>query len=404
VFFGRHKKPTVKIQEVFVMKKALKIVAMVSCLALICFCGTAMAASTIKIGMLAPLTGFAAADGFSSYESVKLAVEKVNSSGGVLGKKVELICYDDAADPKQSVILAHKLIEQDKIVAFVAGSYSLPTRAVSTIFNDAEIPLVSSYALHPDITQGDYTFRNGFLGTVEGKGAAYVAVKLLKAKNIALIVSDNDFGTTLTTGFEQYIKEHPEVKIVSHQKYPMSEKDFKPYLSKMNAVKPDVLFFSGYYFQVGPAMKQAQEMGIKIQFIGEEGADSPKTVEIAGKAAEGFIMVTNLNRDDKRAFVQEFLASYRKTHKIEPDMVGASSYDAFMLLVDAIKQAKTTDGPAVAKALAKTKNYDGLTGLIKGFDAEGEVVKPVQVQIVKNGLFRYYGVITDTKLITPPTK
>jgi branched-chain amino acid transport system substrate-binding protein len=115
-------------------------------------------------------------------------------------------------------------------------------------------------------------------------------------------------------------------------------------------------------------------------------------------------MVTNLNRDDKRAFVQEFLASYRKTHKIEPDMVGASSYDAFMLLVDAIKQAKTTDGPAVAKALAKTKNYDGLTGLIKGFDAEGEVVKPVQVQIVKNGLFRYYGVITDTKLITPPTK
>ncbi len=383
------------------MKKSFKVSAMVMCLALVCFCQTALAADTIKIGMLTPLTGFAAADGFSAHESVKLAVEKVNASGGLLGKKVELVCYDDAADPKQSVPLANKLIGQDKVVAFVAGSYSLPTRAVSAIFNDEEIPLVSAYALHPDITKGDFTFRNGFLGTVEGKGAAYTAVKLLKAKKIALIVSDNDFGTTLAQGFDEYLKGHPEVKIVSQQKYPMSEKDFKPYLSKMKATNPDVVFFSGYYFQVGPAMKQAKEMGIKVQFIGEEGADSPKTTEIAGDAAEGFIMVTNLNRDDKRKFVQEFLSTYRKRHKIEPDMVGASAYDAFMLLANAIKTAKTTDGAAVAKALANTKNYDGLTGLIKGFTAEGEVVKPVQIQRVKDGKFHYYGVVKDIKLITP---
>lgn len=181
----------------------------------------------------------------------------------------------------------------------------------------------------------------------------------------------------------------------------MSEKDFKPYLSKMKAANPDVVFFSGYYFQVGPAMKQAQEMGIKVQFIGEEGADSPKTTEIAGKAAEGLIIVTNINSDDKRKEVQEFLATYRKLHKIEPDMVGASSYDAFMLLANAIKQAKTTDGPAVAKALAATKNYDGLTGLISGFTPEGEVVKPVQIQIVKDGKFHYYGVVTDKDIVTP---
>ena len=383
------------------MKKSFSVLIAALALALVVLTGGAMAADTIKIGMLAPLTGFAAADGFSVYESVKIAVDKVNKEGGLLGKKVELVCYDDAADPKQSVPLANKLIGQDGAAAFVAGSYSLPTRAVSTIFNDEEIPLVSAYALHPDITKGDYTFRNGFLGTVEGKGAAYTAVKLLKAKKIALIVSDNDFGTTLAQGFDAYLAKHPEAKIVSQQKYPMSEKDFKPYLSKMKAANPDVVFFSGYYFQVGPAMKQAQEMGIKVQFIGEEGADSPKTTEIAGKASEGLIIVTNLNRDDKRKEVQEFLATYRKLHKIEPDMVGASAYDAFMLLVNAIKQAKTTDGPAVAKALAATKNYNGLTGVISGFTPEGEVVKPVQIQIVKDGKFRYYGVVTDKEIITP---
>ena len=240
------------------MKKSFSVLIAALALALVVFTGGAMAADTIKVGMLAPLTGFAAADGFSVYESVKIAVDKVNKEGGLLGKKVELVCYDDAADPKQSVPLANKLIGQDGVVAFVAGSYSLPTRAVSTIFNDEEIPLVSAYALHPDITKGDYTFRNGFLGTVEGKGAAYTAVKLLKAKKIALIVSDNDFGTTLAQGFDEYLAKHPEAKIVSQQKYPMSEKDFNPYLSKMKEANPDVVLFSGYYFQVGPAMKQAQ--------------------------------------------------------------------------------------------------------------------------------------------------
>lgn len=383
------------------MKRRFHRFAALSLCLVLCLCGAAVAGETIKIGMLAPLTGFAAADGFSVYESVKIAVDKVNAGGGVLGKKVELVCYDDVADPKQSVPLAYKLIEQDKVVGFVAGSYSLPTRAVSAIFNDEEVPLVSAYALHPDITIGDYTFRNGFLGTVEGKGAAHVAVELLKAKRIALIVSDNDFGTTLSQGFDEYVKGVDGVEIVSTQRYPMSEKDFKPYLSKMQALNPDVLFFSGYYFQIGPALKQAREMGITIQFIGEEGADSPKTAEIAGSAAEGLIIVTNLNRDDERPFVQEFLATYRKLHSIEPDMVGASAYDAFMLILDAIKKAGTTEGPAVAKALAETKDYNGLTGLIAGFDADGEVVKPVQIQTIKDGVFRYYGVITDPKLITP---
>ena len=386
------------------MKKSFKLLALVSCVVLFCFAGTALAADTVKIGMLAPITGFAAADGFSISESVKLAIEKVNAEGGVLGKKVELVCYDDAADPKQSVPLAQKLIGQDNVVAFIAGSYSLPTRAVAPIFNDESIPLVAAYALHPDITNGDYTFRNGFLGTVEGKGAASVAVKVLKAKTIALIVSDNDFGTTVTQGFETYMKNAPEakgVKILSVQKYPMSEKDFKPYLAKIKAQNPDLVFFSGYYFQTAPALKQAKEMGITIQFMGEQGTDSPKTAEIGRDAVEGLIIVTNLNRDDKRKFVQDFLSTYRKRHNIEPDMVGASGYDALMLLVDAIKRAKTTDGPAVAKALAATKNYDGLTGVIHGFTPAGEIVKPIQVQQIKKGLFRYYGEVKDPAIITP---
>lgn len=367
------------------------------------FAASAFGADTIKIGLMAPLTGFAAADGASVHDSVKLAVERVNNEGGVLGKKVELIVYDDRADGKEAVAVARKLIQQDQVVGVVAGSYSTPSRASAPIFQDEEIPLVAAYAVHPDITKaGDFCFRNGFLGMVEGKSAGYAAVQMLKAKKIALLTSDNDFGRTLAEGFKAYIEKYAQdAQIVYAQTYPFPEKDFKPYLSKIKEIGPDLIFASGYYFQTGPVLKQAREMGIDTQILGEEGADSPKTLEIAGSAAEGFVIVTNLNRDDPRPEVQSFLTEYETRYKLQPDMVGASAYDAFMIICDAIKRAGTTDGKAVRDAIAGTKNYNALTGEIKGFNDIGEVVKEVQVQIVKDGRFRNFGVVTDMELITP---
>lgn len=373
-------------------------------MACVFFAGVAVAQDVIKIGLLAPLTGPAAADGLSVQNSVKLAVEKVNAEGGVLGKKVELITYDDRADAKEAVALARKLIEQDKIIAMVGGSYSTPSRAMAPIFQEEKIPAVYAYAVHPDVTKaGNFNFRNGFLGMVEGKAAAYTAVKLLKAKRVALLISDNDFGRTLAEGFKMYIDKYAKgaATITSVQAYPMQEKDFKAYLSKIKDENVDAIFSSGYYFQTGPVVKQAREMGIKAYIIGEEGADSPKFLEIAGKSAEGFIIVTNLNRDDKRAHVQNFLKTFETRYKIQPDMVGASAYDAFMIIIDGIKRAKSVKGPDIRGAIATLKDFDGLTGQIKRFTPEGEVVKDVQVQTVKNGRFRFFNVITDPELITP---
>lgn len=365
--------------------------------------GMVGAADTVKIGLLAPLTGFAAADGLSVLNSVQLAVERVNKDGGVLGRQVELVYYDDRADGKEAVALSRKLIQQDRVAGVVGGSYSTPSRAVAPIFEDEEIPFVAAYAVHPDITKaGKYCFRNGFLGMVEGKSAGYVSVELLKAKKIALLTSDNDFGRTLAEGFKAYLgNQGKAAQIVFEQTYPFKEKDFKPYLSKVKEANPDLLFASGYYFQTGPIVQQARELGLNIQILGEEGADSPKFLEIAGASAEGFVIVTNLDRDDPRPVVQDFLKTFEQRYKIQPDMVGASAYDAFMIICEGIRRAGATDGPAIQQAIAATQDYNGLTGVLKGFTDIGEVVKEVQVQIVKDGRFRHFGVVQDMALITP---
>ena len=363
--------------------------------------GVAGAEETLKIGVLAPLTGFAAADGLSVKNAVELATEQVNAKGGVLGKKLELVIYDDAADPKESVTLAQKLIEQDQVVAGVGGSYSMPTRVTTPIFNEEEVPMVAAYAIHPDVTEGEFTFRNGFLGKVEGGAAAHVVDTMLKGKKVALLYADNDFGKTLAQGFKDYVAAKGTLQVIFEQAYPAKEKDFSPYLSKIKEGAPDVLVAFGYYFQTGPVVKQAREMGITATILGEEGADSPKLFEIAGPASEGFVLVTNLNRDDPRPVVQEFLKSFREKYAMEPDMVGASAYDALMIIVDAITRSGGTDRKAVRDAIAAVKNYDGLTGIIQGFTEVGEVVKPVQVQVVKDGKFTYMGVVDDLKLIQP---
>jgi len=363
----------------------------------------------IPIGFFAPITGPAAADGASAKHAVELGLKEVNDAGGIKGKKVNLIIYDDRLKAEEAVAIANKLIERDKVVGVVSGSYSGPTRVSAPIFQKAGIPMVAGYAVHPDVTwdpklkkPNSFIFRNGFLGEIEGAAAAEFAVKNLKAKRISLIFMDNDFGRAISTGFaDQAVKLGATILTKQMYKFP-GEKDFRPFLTRIKEGNPDLIFAAGYYNEAASICRQAKELGITSQIMGEEGFDSPKFLEIAGPTAEGVIIATNLDRDDPRPLVQNFLKQYREAYKEDADMVGASSYDAFMILVKAIEKAGT-DPKAIQKALLKTKDYNGLTGKISRF-VQGEVVKPVQIQVVKDGKFRRLGVVDNPQIITPPIK
>lgn len=362
------------------------------------------AQETIKIGFFAPITGPVAADGASAKQSVELALKEVNASGGIMGKKVELVVYDDRLNPQEAVAIANKLIEKDQVVGVVSGSYSGPTRVTAPIYAKARVPMVAGYAVHPDVTKGsDSNFRNGFLGEVEGGAAGEYAVKALKSKKPAIINMDNDFGREISAGFAKRA-EKLGAKVVVQQvyKYP-GEKDFRPFLTRIKDAQPDLIFAAGYYDVAALMTLQAKELGVKTPILAEEGFDSPKFIELAKGTAEGVIIATNLDRDDSRPVVQNYLKNYKQAYNIDPDMVGASSFDAFMILVNAIGRAGTTNREDVIKALNETKDYNGLTGKITRF-VKGEVVKPVQFQIVKNGKFRRHGVVDTPEVITPPAQ
>lgn len=364
--------------------------------------GPAGAADPIRIGFHVPLTGFAAADGASAKNGAELAVEQINAAGGVRGRMLELVAYDDQASPKEVVPIVNRLVEQDKVTAAISGSYSAPTRAAASIFQTAKVPYISAYAIHPDITRaGDYVFRTSFMGEVQGRAGAKLVGDILKKQRVVMITLQNDFGKSLADGFREAAGKFG-VEVVAEYEYSIKDRQFGPIVSRVKADAPEVIYASGYFFTAGPLVSQLRAAGVDVPVIGQEGYDSQKFIEIAGAASEGVIITTSLDRDSKEPETRDFIAAFENKAGYPADMVAASGHTAVKVLAEALEAAGAGDPKAIRDAIAASSTRAS-TGTIS-FNALGEVEKDVQVQVVKDGRWHHYAVIADRELLAPPTE
>lgn len=359
------------------------------------------ASADVRIGINVPLTGFAAADGKSALDGAKLAVAQANAKGGIKGEKIDLVVYDDQASPKEAVPSATKLIEKDKVVGAVSGSYSGSTRAAASVFQAAKVPYVVAYAIHPDITRtGDFMFRVSAMGEVQGRGGAKLVSNLGK-KKVVMITLKNDFGQSLADGFKESAAKLG-LNIAGEHFYSMPDRQFGALVSQVKAQDPDVIYASGYFYTAGPLVNQLRAAGIKATIIGQEGYDSEKFMEIAGPASEGVLITTSLDRDSTNPATQTFLADFRKANNVGADMVAASTYTATQVLIDGLNKTGGKGGEALRDAIAGG-TYDSAIGKL-AFNDLHEVTKSLQVQVVKDKMFHRHSVISDAVLLAPPSK
>jgi len=362
----------------------------------------AHAADSVKIGFNVPLTGFAAADGNSARNGVELAIEQANADGGINGKQIELVVYDDQASPKEAVPIATKLIESDGVTVGISGSYSGATRAAAGVFQEAGVPYISAFAVHPEITKaGDFVFRTSFVGEVQGRAGAKLIGKSLGKKKVVVITLKNDFGKSLAAGFKEAASQFG-IEIMAEYEYSIKDRQFGPIVSKVKADAPEAIYASGYFFTAGPLVSQLRAAGVDVPIIGQEGYDSQKFIEIAGAASEGVIITTSLDRDSTVAETKDFIAQFEKRAGFKVDMVAASAHTAAWVAITALRKADAADKKAVRDAIAATE-LQAATGLI-AFNKLGEVKKDVQVQVVKDGNWHHHSVISDAKLLAPPTE
>ena len=380
------------------MPKKLLLVALL-------LCGSSLsvqAADPIKIGFNVPLTGFAAADGNSAKIGAELAVEQANAAGGINGQPVELVIYDDQAAAKEAVSIATKLIERDQVPVAVSGSYSGSTRAAAGIFQEAGVPYIAAYAVHPDITRaGDYIFRTSFVGEVQGRAGAKLIGESLGLKKVSLITLNNDFGTSLANGFKSAAGQFG-IEIVSEYEYSIKDRQFGPIVAKIKADAPTAIYASGYFFTAGPLVSQLRSAGVEVPVIGQEGYDSEKFIEIAGPAAEGVIITTSLDRDSEQAEAQAFIQAFEQKAGFKADMVAASGHTAVNVAIEALRKAGPEDRQALRDAIAAT-DMNASTGHIS-FNSLGEVRKAAQIQVVRDGAWHRHSIIDDAELLAPPAE
>ena len=354
----------------------------------------------IKIGFFAPVSAAsAAADGQSAQQSAELAVKLINEAGGINGRTVELVDYDDALDTAEAANIAEKLTTADGVDAVVSGSYSGPTKVAAPICQDAGIVMVSAYAVHPDVVNaGEYVFSQSFPGAVQATAAATFAVEDLGAQRIAIVAVDLDFGKEQSAYFKAKAAELG-AEIVSEDYIAMSDNDMTSVVSKIKSEGVDLIYMPNYYAHASEVCRQVALQGLDVDILGCEGADSWQLLQTAGEYAEGLYITTNMDRDDPNESTQAYIENYRAEYNMEPDMVGASVYDAFEVLFAAMKEVGT-DPAAMQEYIAAMKDFDTVTGTLMYYTSAGSAVKPVQIQQVGEDLqFHSYSVIDDIQII-----
>ena len=356
--------------------------------------GEQRATDAIVVGHVASMTGDTATFGRSADQGMRMAIEEINSAGGVLGKPIELVTEDDRSVTEEARTAAQKLLQRDRVVALLGEVASSRSLAAAPEAQRAHVPMISPGSTNPKVTEvGDYVFRACFIDPFQGAVMARFAVDELHAKRVAILF---DFKQDYSVGLADYFRETAQklgAEIVADERYTSGDIEFRAQLTTIRAAKPDAIFVPGYYTELGLIAKQARELGIDVPLLGGDGCDSEKTIEIGGDAVEGYYFSTHYAADSDSPRVQAFVTEFRTKYGATPDAMAALGYDTARILADALGRAGVTDGPALRDAIAGTKGFDGVTGKISMDDARN-ARKDAVVLKIEGGKFRYHRTVS----------
>ena len=345
----------------------------------------------IVIGHFASMTGSEATFGQSTDNGIKLAVDEINAAGGINGKQIRLITYDDKGDAREAGTAVTRLTTKDGVVAVLGEVASGLSLAGAPVCQESGVPMVTPSSTNPKVTKiGDMIFRVCFIDPFQGSVCAKFASEHagLKAGKAAILT---DQASPYSVGLQEEFQKAFEKlggKVVTKQTYQAGDQDFSAQLTAIRSSEPDVVFVPGYYTDVGNVALQARKLGLTTPLLGGDGWDSSKLGEIAGSAIDGCFYSNHYSQEDPNPRVQEFIKKYSERHKQTPDGLAALGYDAARILFAAMKRAKSLDGKALAAELAKTTNFDGVTGNIS-IDGDRNAVKSAVILEMKDGKPKY---------------
>ncbi len=343
----------------------------------------------IKLGAILSLTGDYAKWGETSRKGINLALEEINISDGINGRKVKMVFEDDQGSVRAATDAMTKLVTIDKVPFVIGTLLSTSTLAIAPIAEENKVILLSPASTAPKITNaGDYIFRNCASDELEGKEMANFAYNTLNISRAAIIYINNDYGVGLKSVFENEFQ-NLGGNVVTTESFEQGATDFRTQLIKIKAKEPESIYMPGYPPEMARILIQAKELGIETQFLSIVIFEDPRIIEIAGNAANGTIFSSRVyNPESDETEVREFVDDYKARFGSEPDIYAGLSYDAMKIAVLAIKQGGL-ESDKIKTALYEIKNFPGVSGMTT-FDENGDVIKPIKMKVLKDGKFIWY--------------
>ena len=340
-----------------------------------------------KIGVISILSGSGSAYGEAITNGFKLAQKEINEKGEV---NIELVVEDSAGEQEQALSAAQKIMSDDEVVAILGPTLSTEMNVVGPEADLNGIPIMGTSTTAKGIPQiGEYVFRNSLPEEIAIPAAIEKAVEKYDAKKVALIYGNDDVLTK--SGFDTMEKTAKDMKldIVTIETFQKGQSDYNAQLTKIKELKPDLILSSALYNEGAVIMDQARKMGITVPFVGGNGFNSPKVIEIAGDASEGLIVATPWFAEKEDPKVQEFVKNYEAEYGLAPDQFAAQAYDALYIMAEGLKNAGEADRDALRDAIAEIKDLEGILGKFS-FDKDGDIVMEPSVVTIKDGKFQLF--------------
>ncbi len=342
---------------------------------------------TLKIGILVPLSGEVKTFGESTRNGAMLAFEAAIADG----LDIEIVVADSKCDAQEGANAANKLIFEDGVSMILGPVCSGAAIPVSEIAQANDVLMLTATATNPSVTinedgsNKDMIFRACFLDPFQGTVVAKLAIDDLGAQTCAILY---DMGDDYVKGLAEYIQSSFTDlggEVLVYEAYTSTDTDFSAILGKVAAADPDVIFIPDYYDKVNLIAAQLVEKGIEKPLIGCDGWDSAElNTELI---SEGYFS-NHYSPADERAIVQDFIANYEAAYGTQPDALATLGYDAANMLIQAIKEADSTDATAIRDALA-AEEFEGVSGNIT-FDANGDPIKSAAVVQIQDGVISFY--------------
>jgi branched-chain amino acid transport system substrate-binding protein len=345
----------------------------------VCLAGAASAADAIKIGVMAPVTGAWASEGQDMVNVVETLASRINTEGGVNGRRIEIEIGDDAGDPRTATLAAQRLVSSG--VVAVVGTYgSAITEASQGIYDDEGVLQIATGSTSIRLSEKGMPlfFRTCPRDDDQGKFLA-ATVAEMGMKKFAILHDNSAYAKGLAEECKALL-ENGGAEIVFYDAITAGDRDFTTSLVSMKTAAPDMIVFTGYYPEAAMLLRQKQDMGWNVPMIGGDATNNTALIEISGaKAAEGYYFVSppgplDLTGDAAR----EFMASYKEKYDSVPTSVWSiMAGDAFLTIVEAMKNIEDIDSESIGEYLhEELKNYPGFTGEIS-YNEKGDRVGDV---------------------------